>query len=90
MPVEATNRSPKQHRLRFVSDQDRLEIILFLRRQLSPFSDHVEKCQHMDQFKAPADIRRLARPVELIALRALAWHGASELARSRGLFKPAS
>lgn len=91
MPVEATNRSPKQHRLRFVSDQDRLEIILFPRRQLlRRFSEHVEKRQHMDQFKAPADIRRSARPAELIALRALAWHGASELARSRGLFKPAS
>lgn len=30
-PVEATNRSPKQHRLRLVSDRDGLEIILFPR-----------------------------------------------------------
>lgn len=50
----------------------------------------LEKRQHVDQFKAPADIRRAARPAELIALRALARRGVSELARSRGLFKPAS
>jgi len=46
--------------------------------------------QHVDQFKALADIRRAARPAELIALRALARRGVFELARSRGLFKPAS
>lgn len=50
----------------------------------------LKKRQHVDQFKAPADIRRAARPVELIALRALAQRGVSELAWSRGLFKPAS
>lgn len=49
----------------------------------------LEKRQHVDQFKAPADIRA-ARPAELIALRALARRGVSELARSQGLFKPAS
>jgi len=51
----------------------------------------LEKRQHVDhQFKAPADIRRAARPVELIALRALARRGVSELAWFRGLFKLAS
>lgn len=30
----------------------------------------LEKRQHVDQFKAPVDIRRAARPAELIALRA--------------------
>lgn len=45
----------------------------------------LEKRQHVDQFKAPADIRRAARPAELIALRALARRGVSELAPVPGL-----
>lgn len=33
---------------------------------------HVKTRQHVNQFKAPAEIRRAARPAKLIALRALA------------------
>lgn len=61
------------------------EFARFSRESMLP----LEKRQHVDQFKAPVDIRRAARPAELIALRA-PRRGVSELARSRGLFKPAS
>lgn len=55
---------------------------------------HVKTRQHVNQFKAPAEIRRAARPAKLIALRALAPAARrAELPSSlgsRGLFKPAS
>lgn len=96
MPVEARNRRPKPSIGCDSSDRKQPKSLFDLNKAIPVglyailSRIYAEKRQHVDQFKAPADIRRATRPAELIALRALARCGVSELARSRGLFKPAS